>query len=62
MNDRTTLWIVLIAVALALLVIFLEHDVSSVPYQSPERFKILRGLTQENVERITLLARGRYAS
>ncbi|MBN2489353.1 MAG: DUF4340 domain-containing protein [Planctomycetes bacterium] len=58
MNDRTTLSIVILAVALAALVVFLEHDVSTVPYQSPERFKVLRGLTQDNVERITLLALG----
>jgi len=58
MNDRTTLILVIIAAALALLVIFLEHDVSTVPFQSPERFRVLRGLKQENVERISLLARG----
>lgn len=58
MNNRTTLLIVIIAVALALLVIFLEHDVSTVPYQSPERFRIFRGLKQASVERVSLLARG----
>ena len=58
MNDRTTLLIVIIAVVLALLIIFLERDVSTVPFQSPNRFQVLRGLSPDNVDQITLLARG----
>ncbi len=58
MNDRTTLSIVIVAVVLALVVFFLEREVSTIPYQSPEKYKVLRGLTVENVKKISLLAVG----
>ena len=56
MNNRTTFVIVLAAVVLACGVIFLERDVSSVPYQSPDRYNVLRGLQTDNVEKIVLFA------
>lgn len=55
MNDRATLTLVLVALALACGTIFFERDVSTVNPPSEDQYDVFRGLKTENVERIVLV-------